>query len=150
MKEFFNGWRRKAGCSLLLVACVFTTGWIRSQRRFDLLFIPVGNATYGFVSGAGAIDFLRFWEPESQDELYFLSGDLMSENGSWLDETGYINPWSSSHQIKWRLDWHGFRVGVSHIGNRHDTDCVLPYWSIAIPLTLISAYLILWKPRKRA
>lgn len=26
---------------------------------------------------------------------------------------------------------------------------VVPHWPIAIPLTLISAYLILWKPRKR-
>jgi hypothetical protein len=27
--------------------------------------------------------------------------------------------------------------------------CMIPYWSIMLPLTLLSAYLILWKPRKR-
>lgn len=26
----------------------------------------------------------------------------------------------------------------------------VPYWAIAVPLTLLSAWLILWKPRKRA
>ena len=28
-------------------------------------------------------------------------------------------------------------------------ESTVPYWSLACPLTLLSAYLILWKPRKR-
>lgn len=30
MREFFQGWRRKAGLLTLLVACLFMTGWVRS------------------------------------------------------------------------------------------------------------------------
>jgi hypothetical protein len=43
----------------------------------------------------------------------------------------------------------GFHCGA---GQYKDTgigivNYTLPYWSIAIPLTLLAAYLILWKPR---
>lgn len=30
MHDFFNGWRRKVGVATLVMACVFTAGWVRS------------------------------------------------------------------------------------------------------------------------
>lgn len=35
MREFFRGWKRKAGCVTLLLACVFTAGRIRSREDED-------------------------------------------------------------------------------------------------------------------
>jgi hypothetical protein len=47
---------------------------------------------------------------------------------------------SNSHYLDWSAEVHSSILWrVWHI----------PYWSLTIPLTLLSAYLILWKPRKR-
>lgn len=70
-----------------------------------------------------------------------------------------INPWmfksehgAFSYQINHRTDraiyWRTTSIGQSssvygHFGS------VIPYWCVTVPLTLLSAYLIPWKPRKR-
>ena len=43
MPEFFHGWRRKVGCSLLLVAIGLCTLWARSELVEDNLSIPSGD-----------------------------------------------------------------------------------------------------------
>lgn len=49
MREFFRGWRRKAGCVTPLMACVFAAGCFRIQTKFDLLV--VGNWVFGSATG---------------------------------------------------------------------------------------------------
>ena len=41
MREFFRGWRRKAGCVTLVMALVFMAGWIRRLLISDILLIGV-------------------------------------------------------------------------------------------------------------
>lgn len=107
MSDFFHGWRWKAGCVLLVMACVFVGGWVRSQELDDS-FELLGeiHITIMFESRNGRI------------ELYSVA-------------TEALNP-------------------VIHGGRdfRID-DWTLSYWSIVIPLTALSAYLILWPERRK-
>lgn len=97
MREFFNDWRRKAGCVALVMACVVAGMWLRSQFYYD-----------GVIS----------WDNEVEDTVYSTNGSLH---------------WSSVTRED--LTIRTFRS--------------LPYWSIVLPLTLLSAYLLLWKPRPK-
>ncbi len=149
MGEFFHGWRRKLGCVTLVMACVFMGGWVRSQFTFDDLEVPFGNAACGVTSMGGGLDFYRLTtldQTSAWSSTTYSSGTevTVDADGTPMETT----PWSAQHQIEWRRDWAGFHFGVSREGNRRDEDCMIPYWSIVIPLTLISYWLLLPKPRR--
>jgi hypothetical protein len=118
MREFFRGWRRKVGVVALVMALLLMFGWMRSRVTHDWLQITVGTAHHQFESVGGYL----------HQRLLFL-GDRngmairLFAWGTYLisDDKDYLSP-STDH-------------------------AVLPYWSITVPLTLLSAYLILWKPR---
>ena len=48
--------------------------------------------------------------------------------------------------ILWTFEWCGFGCGESHLN--HLQIWTIPYWSITIPLTALSAFLLLSKPRQ--
>lgn len=56
----------------------------------------------------------------------------------------------------WYYDIGGFKihshdvVDLAGIPMYRVDQWIVPYWVLAWPLTLLSVYLILWKPRKRA
>lgn len=99
MNEFFSGGRRTNGCALLVLACVFMVGWLRS-----------------FV--------LR-------DEI------LIQSEG---DETHLIR----SHDQAIRYVYHVWSVNGPV---RDEEVLVIPYAAIVPPLSLLSAWLLLRKPR---
>ncbi len=61
-----------------------------------------------------------------------------------------FNPWKYQN-VEWRTDWIGFHFGAANAtagSIRRVEFWIVPYWSIVIPLTLLSAYLLLSKPHK--
>lgn len=135
----------------LLMACALMAGWFCSFVRLDDIAIDTGGVSYGVTSIGGGLDFYRVTYRDS----------TVAEGWAWPRVMSYpigtqdpmdLAPWPC-HEIEWRWDFMGFHVGVANlIGTgqpiRRDQDCMVPYWSIILPLTLLSAYLILWKPRK--
>ena len=105
MREFFHGWRRKAGLATLVMAYGLMGLWIRSGLLPEELEIhnPFGRSDAKFVSLDNNLEY-------------------------------------------WRLPW---REGIA---STRPTEwkrvCCIPYWSVVIPLTLLSVVLVLWKPRK--
>ena len=108
MREFFKGWRRKAGCVLLLLAGVSTNLWLAS----------FGEWTYTITFRANRIDSSHGWI-EFYDENAARMVDV--EIGNGLSTTKEVN------------------LPVLSV----------PYAAVTIPMTLLSACLILWKPRQR-
>jgi hypothetical protein len=104
MREFFRGWRRKAGCVTLVTACVFVAAWGRHLVFQDRIDIPVGDS---IIWAIALID----------DGILF---------------TEYTN----------------IELTPGTFLYRHNDSIVIPYWSTIIPLTAISAWLLLSKPRK--
>ena len=111
MKEFFHGWRRKAGVVTLVMACAFVS--------------------------------FRLWVDRQEEWVHLSLGDIERDDyrGVWV----WID---RSESLRWEYG-HGYHP-FTYDGGRPRLSGTIPQWASTFPLTLLSAYLILWKPRKRA
>ena len=125
MREFFYGWRRKAGCVSLAMALVLMAGWIRSFTITDLYMVGDG----WIVSSDGLIEWLNYSFDHDRDP---------------------IEPPTSGPPAEITVSVVADDVIVlGSPGAWHVATWIVPYWSMVVPLTILSAYLILGKPRKR-
>ena len=109
MREFFGGWRRKAGCGLLVMAIALAGFWVRGMVEPKSVKFQVGQRLH--------------WLTTIDGRLIWVSADKV-EGLSLLDEENTRSVLPNTHE---RIVF--FRTPV-------------------LFLTLLSAYLILWKPRK--
>ncbi len=155
MGDSFKGWRRKIGALTLVMAYVFAMGWVRSRYIEDRLFmrptkstlvlLKTNDAGYLFVVAHNSEEHIRQFVPgwTCRNAPHFHSEGLPEDDLDFSDGSWHI----------WRC---GFLVGESddycHLGIFSPAKyCIVPYWSFVIPLTLLSAYLLLTKsqPSKR-
>lgn len=139
MGEFFKGWRRKAGLVTLAMACLLFVAWMRSLTTKDDCF--AFSRTEWILSGDG-----------------YLTVVLMERGGHFSDWQATQNGpvayrmgrcWSNT----WRWTVAGARFGFDTYGDaKMEVDkawwCRLPFWEIILPLTLLSAWLILGKTKE--
>jgi hypothetical protein len=149
MREFFRGWRRTVGCATLVMACALMGMWLRSRVVNDFLATDGRDATYRIGSYGGAISFIR--DTPAVPFERFLHLDSFDEG----DDNKYElwKRWDSwdGYEMSWRWDLAQFHFGVGSTGSASRTESyTFPYWFFVIPITLLSAYLILWKSRKRS
>ena len=87
---------------------------------------------------------------------WWRSTQISKDGRSGFDAHGFLHspdPFESNYEVEWQWDWAGFTFGAEQfrpgVMPLHRLEIyAIPYWSIVIPLALLSAYLILWKPRK--
>lgn len=132
MRDFFKGWRRKVGCVTLVIACVLGIVWGRSYFIEDRFAFTKGDYRYAVGTGPGSVT----WD-------------------CWLN-----NPPMSG--IGWSSDWRNLQGPVqprpayyrappeSALGQVQYESRSRPLWPYAVPLTLLSGWLVLSKPRKPA
>lgn len=133
MNTFFRGWRRKTGCLTLVMALAVMSMWIRSAYVKDVFIPPrwVGlNAA--LFSLEHSIAYQHFNATVTPPEPFWVSFPI---TGSEINAAG--DRW------KWRCN------GFGYISNSEGYCLMAPYWCFAVPLTMLSACLILWTPRKR-
>lgn len=139
MGSYFKPLRRKIGVLTLVLACVFTAGWVRSRCHEDLVLVPTGDVVRvctsldsRFISGVA-----RPKRPSSHPPfpvwraLPFCTLDRFIARGSL--------------RTHWLIG--GFGVGEMEATPPFEV-WIISYPPIVIPLTLISAWLLLRKPRK--
>ena len=144
MREFFKGWRRKVGCGLLATAVVVFGAWMRSHHHFDSVFIHVSSATHAVKSQACRVCWTRMAPEASQ---------------TWMT-------WKSEQASEWqtvefyRQSYCGFTFGTEPdavmtvsegegVARQRWDFWVVPHWAVVLPLALLAAYLLLWKPRPK-
>ena len=127
MREFFRGWRRKGGVLTLVMACMFAAGWVRSHTQIDLVFIPGGMIA---VSENGKFSLSQKIRLKSQ-----------SPTGGKVKATVESSSFLSRIRL-WSLDVSSTKIIQTDYG-------LIPYPSIVIPLTLLSAWLLFSAPRSR-
>jgi hypothetical protein len=157
MGSYFKPLRRKFGLVTLVMACAFMAGWVRSQLICDTSVIythldetgrcPRATLVYLFtvpdcivwrrntqINETASVD---DWKIHLTAQPSWRTWNLTPEFQSWVSEI----PW-------WR---YGFAIGERRHqeGNLDNQNCYFagPFWSIVIPLTLLSAWLLLSKPR---
>ena len=153
MGEFFHGWKRKFGVATLVLACVFAAGWMRSLTVQDQFFGQHHQSVHILISMDGAVSWMRCspvflkvpirWQWISQD-----STDRRAVQDTWTNQL--------VENVDWKWGLCGFVFGCASMGRsdlqfgtwtQRDEVWQAPYWSIVIPLIIISAYLLLSKPR---
>ncbi|WP_010582798.1 hypothetical protein [Schlesneria paludicola] len=146
MRELFRGWKRKLGVIALVLACVFTGAWVRNYSVRDSINLPTGNSSsIQFLSGYQCLNVIAMWTsiPDKEMASFRLyrheEGDGVGIHAGEIMFAGDASPF----RPKW------FRFGI---GERKTTLMTfsLPYWSIVLPLTALSAYLLISKPRASA
>ena len=141
MGDYFRGWRRKIGIVTLLLAGVFTGGWVRSMSYIDGLVLPNPSGLHHqLASYQGCLHWQSLettqsiprsgWFRWASHAATASTPNLMVNLGSW----------------RWKIAGFGVRQYVDD--NSHVITTAIPYWFFTFPLTLLSAYLLLSKPRK--
>ena len=152
MREFFHGWPRKTGCVTLLMAIALCGEWCRTQTRVEVV---ERVASEWLFSGRGTI----IWATESNTQASRVSfmfswyESLMERLGKHPDST---ETQCDTLEVDWDCLWRhgcaGFEVG-RHQCVQYKTCtvrwCRIEFSSLVGLLTLLSAYLILWQPRKQ-
>lgn len=144
MREFFKPWRRKVGVVALVMACVFAAGWVRSFSVQDYFtFASKTRSAETILSNCGVIGWVH--HPHN---ILQRSRSFGSQAAYDLDKTIRVDllTWDCRNLPRWRfIGFGGWERPFSP--STRMTLTIVPYWSIVLPLTLLSAYLLLSKPR---
>jgi hypothetical protein len=146
MREFFRGWRRRAAIVMLGLACILTVGWLRSFSRIEYIEAPIGISAIGVASMHGGLDFYRITSLENKPLLASVECKSFAFHPDQIQPPN-TTPWGSEIVFDWRWDCAGFHLGAGHYSHRRDQDCMIPYWAVVGPLTVLSAYILLSKPK---
>lgn len=143
MGDFFKGWKRKAGLVTLAMALLVFAPWMRSARIADEFFLPGEGCIYSLRSGSGQLFWMKNWNTDGSD----LSVGITPLRNSYLIRplpSGFIEAPST---YEWQYAWGGFDFYKRQYSTQCNVGWVIPYWSLVLPLTLLSAWLILVKAR---
>jgi len=128
MLSYFHSWRRKLGVLTLATACALTAGWLRSYAQIDLIFLP----QVCVVSSANG-EFALSRSVRLKSELTTGSGHGTIEVE--FESTSFLS------QFKWTTT----DLGSTKILHPR----MIPFWWVVGPLTGVSAWLLLSKPRPK-
>ena len=139
MREFFHGWRRKAGVVTLVVACAMMGMWMRSRFQEDSIRFTAFSRRNLIMSTSSRISWWSWNEPPGAPRPPALMTGPLTPEGR-LEAAFWTGVDFCLH-----TDLKDARMSDTDV--RHH--CNHPYWPFVLPLVLLSAYLILWKPRKQ-
>ena len=157
MGEFFRSWRRKIGVLTLLMACLLMAGWVRSLSTIDWLTLETWNSFWRLTIEHGVVELSRYRHVSGdRPQLSFKNGGL----SSWTSENlvnpdGQISTYGTSRANLVTADTNTEFCGLAYATRKWITPTfavdtsffVVTYHYLTIPLSLLSAYLLLSKPR---
>lgn len=150
MQDFIRGWRRKLGLTTLVLAFAFLALWMRSYGKPKLFKIPTGPLTSHWLVSFGpdlwwarVVPLGKILEAPADS-----AGEMFDEYTESQIEYLIAKEWEKEPEIEWKWKLLGFGVGhfqrePSQFFRLELTLWALPYWSLVIPLTLLSACLII-------
>lgn len=162
MNDLLKSRRRTSGMACLLIVFGLTSFWVRSfdhaatpiprQVVFDrerwgvgLSFARIDHPVDRFYSHDGCL----VWET-LQSNIPLIVEDIVSV---WMNAFRTHSPdiRDSSESWTWHWRWYGFTNGQFRFSGPYEFQLArwtIPYWSIVIPLTLLSVYLLLSKSKQ--
>lgn len=148
MNGYFKPLRRKLGVVTLLLACIFAAGWVRSNYKYDL--VTFNGKPWKFIAGSFPVT-IYLGQTRHQPQLQFFWMSINSDFNSFTDTTITgtgkrtidLADLKRHDVINWRWDWAGFHLSDGRKYGRELRMCLLPYWSVVLPLTALSAWLLL-------
>jgi hypothetical protein len=170
MREFFNGWRRKIGMMTLVLALMFMELWGRSHSVKDLWGFGSGQekAVLGLTTFPGEFRWQR--QEFDREAFYRVGWYCRAYDTSELAATDDVV--SPSGKLEWRWRRLGFDFGAATLNAtsyaapgyyaegvevpqdpeepnlKRVVFWTIPFYSIVLPLTAVSAFLLIFKPRQ--
>jgi hypothetical protein len=142
---YFKPLRRTIGVLSLGLACVFAAGWVRSLSFDDDIRLPNSLRTTYFIGSADGRLLCSRWSDLTAKDISV---------GGWKYHSEPRDTMSPEDRFRQNenpiiFEWCGFCSALfkSTKSPRRFQIWLIPYWSIVIPLTLLSAWLLISKPR---
>ena len=152
MRDIFRDWKRKLGVLTLLMDCFLVVAWGRSLSMLDIMTLATADMLWRLTIEDGIVEFSLYSGVSGDAELSKNTG-WKSDNNVKADGTktrsGYITANLAIADTKSELCWFTFAT-KKWITPQFSFDAfyfVFPYWAIIVPLTALSAWLLLSKPR---
>jgi hypothetical protein len=144
MSAYFRSWPRRMGVITLIFACMLLGGWLRSRSYTDAIWFSLYGCRVAVVSSCSKIRLLD----HHQTPLTLLQrGDEGVQAQRILFGSERFNAQSIDFPTK-----NMQIVSASYlIDGSLQKISLIPYWTIVLPLTLLSAVLLLprWRTRSR-
>jgi hypothetical protein len=156
MRSFFKGWRRKVGCLLLLLACVVMAFWMRSRITKDFWTIRTDKKTLDRLSNSSQgfkwerLRALKAPDFAASARTEWKSLPVQAFNSSPFDTIVGIY---SVQTIRSQWQCCGFQLLTGHYGEATFVEhglLVIPHWPVVLLLSLLSAWLIFFRARKKS
>lgn len=133
MREFFRGWKRKLGVVSLVVACALAAAWVQTFSACDILILKWFSVA-SLDSAMGII-----FETKRAAQWHTVIWQH-------TDRTDIDSVLASDAEWQWQMLGFGY---VTSPTIKSTTILFIPYRFIVIPLAVVSAYLLLSKPRRK-
>ena len=151
MREFFHGRRRKIGLVTLMLAVVFMVGWVRSEYKYERVISFHKGGSVQLASVYGRLFVARVNSPPAhilESCVGFRSDDILHWTAAKpATNTVAFDPLGNLSATR-RWDFVGFHYGIKKEGlNVNHQTYTVPFWAATLLLTLLSADLLLVKPR---
>lgn len=155
MPEFLRGGKRGAGIATLMIAIAFLVGWLRSLQTDDYMYCCPTRANYILVSSQGLFTLMSYSYAShsvalSRSDALF-KPTVKNLGLGWVTTSIFNGPtivlWQTATKA-WHSEYGGFSIGTASFSKNEKVICVsFPYWSIVLPLTGISAALLLTRSK---
>lgn len=144
MGEYFRPWKRKIGVVTLITTCCLMGAWVRSRVVCDSFAFAVAPHRYfcfGVIPEAFGLFFIQSSDPELAKTAPQWSSDPIDLSAPSI----YDDP-----DTDWVWKQRPFAIGVSRAqeDDLHVAVILFPQWSLIIPLTALSIWLLLSKVRQ--
>src|SRR5689334_21217245 len=108
MGEFFNGWRRKAGVMVRVMALAVMTEWIRSLARHDEIQLAAYDGIHAIASASGTLRWAKI----------ATRSDGTRNTIGWTSEVirkhrSHDEYWMTWDKPEWRRGWRQFDFGAA-------------------------------------
>lgn len=145
MGGYFHGWKRRIGILTLLMACVITAGWVRNSFFIESILVAFGRTSAAWLWSSDSALCLETHQIDDDVQLddFPVFPQFFSRNRNFSEDSIWRNiedPLFLLHR-----KWCGFGFDVN---DDSTIRTVVPYWSLVLPTTLLSAWLLLSKPRQ--
>lgn len=141
MRTFLHGWRRRAGVATLVMACVLLCAWGRSSVvRDHLRVMTIRGRQQVIYSEPGEMQWLGWKETHPPLNPTFWNAAPVTYGPKQPRSLFRFNTSIGRSQLS--------LMTMPTVFVRAER-WVIPYWVLVLPLAVISACLLLWRPRKR-
>lgn len=169
MREFLRGWRRKLGCVTLVAACTVTVFWLRSFVHGDEIALTLCGRSHSFGSELGQLSWWT-WRDLQESPLWsaprirwdtWQMPPAHRPHGEKIAFAGGIDlGFPNRAAVDWQEIKELLRISGAAIDDSNSISLVVNpsapamKWSVShqaivTTLTLLSTYLLVWRPRKR-